>query len=148
MTLCWCRGSGWSHLVSQCQLVAQTCPGQSCHVKQSQTEFEPNQTNTNGFNRFWFQFQKFWLKPNSLVSSLGKNGLNQTKPNFPNTTWSLSPCWGAGRGRKVKVDKGQVAHMGWNQPWLCNMSGIQSKKRGTKTQKWGGSGWIKRSWQC
>src|SRR5712671_2993361 len=55
-------------------------------MKRPQTEFEPNQTNTNGFNQFRFQFQKFWLKLNSLVSSLGKNGLNRTKPNFPNTT--------------------------------------------------------------
>src|SRR5712671_6273725 len=66
--------------------MAQTCPGWSCHVKWSQTEFEPNQTNTNGFNQFRFRFQKFWLKPNSSVSGLRKNGLNQTKPNFPNTS--------------------------------------------------------------
>jgi len=55
-------------------------------MKWSQTKFELNQTDTNSFNRFQFWFQKFWLKPNSLVSSLGKNGLNQTKPNFPNTS--------------------------------------------------------------
>src|SRR5712675_1128560 len=84
-----CCGPCHAHHVSQpslhMPLVVQTCPGQSCHAKWSQTEFEPNQTNTNSFNWFWFWFQKFWLKPNSSVSGLGKNGLNQTKPNFPNT---------------------------------------------------------------
>src|SRR5712671_2519775 len=80
-------GSHMVTLVSWCQLTVQTYSGQSSHEKPSQTEFELNQTDTNGFNRFWFWFQKFWLKPNSLVSGLGKNGLNQTKPNFPNTTW-------------------------------------------------------------
>jgi len=79
-------GSHMVTLVSRCQLTAQTYSGWSSHEKPSQTKFEPNQTNTNGFNWFWFWFQKFWLKPNSSVSGLGKNGLNQTKPNFPNTT--------------------------------------------------------------
>jgi len=79
-------GSHMVTLVSQCQLAVQTYSGRSSCEKPSQTEFELNQTNTNGFNWFRFQFQKFWLKPNSLVSGLGKNGLNQTKPNFPNTT--------------------------------------------------------------
>jgi len=69
-------GSHMVTLVSRCQLAVQTYLGRSSHEKPSQTEFEPNQTNTNGFNRFWFWFQKFWLKPNSSVSSLGKNGLN------------------------------------------------------------------------
>jgi len=69
-------------MVSSCQANS----GQHCCVKQSQTEFEPNQTDVNGFNWFRFQFQKFQLKLNSSVSSLGKNGSNQTKPNFPSTT--------------------------------------------------------------
>jgi len=77
-------GSHMVTLVSWCQLTVQTYSGWSSCEKPSQTEFEPNQTNTNGFNRFWFQ--KFWLKPNSLVSGLGKNGLIQTRPNFSNTS--------------------------------------------------------------
>src|SRR5882757_9625452 len=79
-------GSHMVTLVSWCQLAVQTYLGWSSCEKPSQTEFEPNQTDTIGFNRFWFWFQKFWLKLNSLVSGLGKNGLNQTKPNFPNTS--------------------------------------------------------------
>src|SRR5712675_1100970 len=85
-------GSHMVTLVSRCQLTVQTYSGQSSHEKPSQTKFELNQTNTNGFNWFQFQFQKFWLKLNSLVSGLGKNGLNQTKPNFPNTSVSTGIC--------------------------------------------------------
>jgi len=57
--------------------MAQTCPGQSCHTKWSQTEFELNQTNTNSFNwlvlvleilaktkQLSFWFGKKWSKPN------------------------------------------------------------------------------------
>jgi len=72
----------WEQWLSQHQANLGWC----CHMKLSQTEFKLNQTNVNGFNQFQFQFQKFWLKPNSLVSGLGKNGSNQTKPNFPNTS--------------------------------------------------------------
>jgi len=55
-------GSHMVTLVSRCQLAVQTYSGRSSHKKLSQTKFEPNQTDTNGFNRFWFWFQKFWLK--------------------------------------------------------------------------------------
>src|SRR5712671_3496876 len=82
-------GSHMVTLVSRCQLAVQTYSGRSSHEKPSQTEFEPNQTDTNSFNWFWFWFQKFWLKLNSSVSGLGKNGLNRTKPNFPNTRIDL-----------------------------------------------------------
>jgi len=85
--------------LSQCQLTVQTCSGWSCHNKWFQTEFEPNQTDINGLYWFWFWFWNFQLKPNSLVSGLGKYGPNQTKPNFPNT--NIAPlglhgmvmCW-------------------------------------------------------
>ena len=101
-------------------LVAQTCSGQSSHEKPSQTEFEPNQTDTNGFNQFQFWFQKFWLKPNSSVSSLGKNGLNQTKPNFPNTRLDTSrtqSCCHCRRDRVYQRDGcAPWCQFGWSQP--------------------------------
>ena len=91
-------------------LVAQTCSGQSSHEKPSQTEFEPNQTDVNGFNWFQFQFQKFQLKLNSSVSSLGKNGSNWTKPNFPSTsTYSKMVPWQA----SVPMPTSAKCHVSW-----------------------------------
>jgi len=92
---------GWSRDCNVTQMTGSIHSGRSCHTKPFETKFEPNQTDVNGFNQFQFRFWKFCQKPNSLVSGLEKKGLNQTKPNFPNTsisclcgTQSASHCVG------------------------------------------------------